>query len=193
MYLCISLFPTWGMPTDSDIRWYVLRCIYGKEVELSESIRTDFGVESFVPLEKIRQKGRHGLFQWVQRSALTGYVFLHTDRDTLFGLVKRMGNVRTMVRRNEQQLFEPVVIIDKAMMDFIRVSGSSEQKALYLDPARLQLKAGDRVRVIGGTFVGLEGYFVQIGPKHEKRVVIQLDTLIAVATTAIPASLVEKI
>lgn len=181
------------MPTDSDIRWYVLRCIYGKEVELSESIRTDFGVESFVPLEKIRQKGRHGLFQWVQRSALTGYVFLHTDRDTLFGLVKRMGNVRTMVRRNEQQLFEPVVIIDKAMMDFIRVSGSAEQKALYLDPARLQLKAGDRVRVMGGTFAGLEGYFVQIGSKHEKRVVVQLDNLIAVATTAIPASLVEKI
>jgi hypothetical protein len=34
---------------------------------------------------------------------------------------------------------------------------------------------------------------MQIGGKHEKRVVIQLDNIIAVATAAIPASLVEKI
>ena len=40
---------------------------------------------------------------------------------------------------------------------------------------------------------GLEGTFMQIGGKHEKRVVIQLEGIIAVATAAIPAALVEKI
>lgn len=180
-------------PTSSDIRWYVLRCIYGRELALCENIRTTFGIESFVPLEKVRQKDVHGRFHWVQRSALTGYIFVHTDRETLANIVKRIGNVRTMVKRDEEGLFVPVVINDKSMSDFIRVSGSKEQQALYLDPVKLHFRAGDRVRVIGGSFVGLEGYFVQVGAKHEKRVLIQLDTLIAVATAAIPASLVEKI
>ena len=49
------------------------------------------------------------------------------------------------------------------------------------------------MRVIGGTFVGVEGVFMQIGGKHEKRVIIELQGLIAVATAAIPASMVEKI
>ena len=47
--------------------------------------------------------------------------------------------------------------------------------------------------MIGGPFVGVEGIFMQIGGKHEKRVIIQLEKLIAVATAAIPASMVEKI
>lgn len=181
------------MATDSEIRWYVLRCMYGRELVLCENIRTIFGIESFVPLEKIRQKDVHGRFHWEQRSALTGYIFVHTDRETLANVVKRLGSVRTMVKRDDNGLFVPAVINDKSMSDFIRVSGTKDQQALYLDPAKLHFKTGDRVRVIGGTFVGLEGYFVQVGAKHEKRVIIQLDTLIAVATAAIPASLVEKI
>jgi hypothetical protein len=39
----------------------------------------------------------------------------------------------------------------------------------------------------------VEGVFLQIGGKHEKRVIVQLEGLIAVATAAVPAALVEKI
>ena len=86
-----------------------------------------------------------------------------------------------------------MIVRDEEMASFIRVSGNQEEKIQYLDPSKLNFKKGDRVRVIGGPFVGVEGVFVQIGGKHEKRVVVELEGLIAVATAAIPASLVEKI
>ena len=97
-----------------------------------------------------------------------------------------------MVRMSEG-LLVPVIVPDREMASFIRVSGNKEEKIAYLDPSKLDFKKGDRVRVIGGSFVGVEGVFMQIGGKHEKRVIIQIEGLIAVATAAIPASLVEKI
>ena len=91
------------------------------------------------------------------------------------------------------ELWTPIIVPNRDMESFIRVSGNKEERVLYLDPAKLNFKKGDRVRVIGGSLTGVEGTFMQIGGKHEKRVVIQIEKLIAVATAAIPAALVEKI
>ena len=143
-------------------------------------------------MEKKRQQDRHGRFVWVQKCALSSYVFVHADRETFAQIPKDLTNIRPMMHMREG-LFVPVIVPDVDMASFIRVAGSQDEQAVYLDPSKLNFKKGDRVRIIGGSFVGVEGTFMQIGGKHEKRVVIQLDNIIAVATAAIPASLVEKI
>ena len=174
------------------LKWFVYRCPYGKELDLQKKIQTLFGVECFVPTEKVRQKDRHGRFVWVQRCVLTGYLFVHIEREMLFQITRRLIALRTMSRM-EEGLLVPVVVRDSDMESFIRVSGNKEERIVYLDPAKLNFSKGDRVRVIGGPFVGVEGVFLQIGGKHEKRVIVQLEGLIAVATAAVPAALVEKI
>jgi transcription antitermination factor NusG len=97
------------------------------------------------------------------------------------------------MRHKVDELWTPIIVPDRDMASFIRVSGSKEERIVYLDPAKLNFKKGDKVRVIGGPMTGVEGTFMQIGGKHEKRVVIQIENLIAVATAAIPAAMVEKI
>ena len=168
--------------SDESLHWYVLRCFYGKELTLQQRIHDDHLIECFVPIEKIRQKDKHGRFVWTQRCALTGYVFIHTYASELSRLTGENPNTFIMSRK-EKGLWHPVTVPDRDMASFIRVAGNKEQRIAYLDPSKLNLRQGDRVRVIGGSFVGV----------HEKRVIIQLDNLIAVATAAIPASLVEKI
>jgi transcription antitermination factor NusG len=174
------------------LSWYIFRCAPGKEMTLQQAIQVRHGVECFLPLEKVRQRDRHGRFVWVQRCVLSSYLFVHAERDTFIQIPKGFSNLRPMNQMKEG-LWEPVIVPDVDMASFIRVSGSLDQKATYLDPGKLNFKKGDRVRVIGGSLLGVEGTFMQIGGKHEKRVVIQLENLIAVATAAIPASLVEKI
>ncbi len=174
------------------MHWYVFRCPPGKELALQQSIKTRLGVECFVPLEKKRQQDRHGRFVWAQVCALSSYLFVHADKDQFVQIPTDLNNVRPM-RQMHEGLLVPVIVPDPDMESFIRVSGSVKERAVYLDPTKLDFKKGDRVRIIGGTFVGVEGTFMQIGNKHEKRVVIQLEGLIAVATAAIPAALVEKI
>ena len=105
------------------LKWYVYRCPYGKELDLQGKIRTLYGVECFVPTEKVRQKDRHGRFVWVQRSVLTGYLFVHIEREMLFQITRRLIALRTMSRL-EEGLLVPGVVRDSDMESFIRVSGN---------------------------------------------------------------------
>ena len=62
---------------------------------------------------------------------------------------------------------------------------------LYLDPSEPALRKGTRVRIIGGVFAGVEGEFVRV--RNDRRVVVSIDGVMAVATTFIHPSLVEPI
>ena len=53
------------------------------------------------------------------------------------------------------------------------------------------LKRGQRVRITGGVFEGVEGEFVRI--KDDRRVVVVIQGLMAVATAFIHPSLIEQI
>ena len=107
--------------------WYVYRCPYGKELALQQNVQTIFGVECFVPTEKVRQRDRHGKFIWVQRSVLTGYIFVHIEQERQQLIPRRLISLRTMVRMSEG-LLVPVIVPDREMASFIRVSGNKEEK-----------------------------------------------------------------
>ena len=77
------------------------------------------------------------------------------------------------------------------MKDFIAVAGSVEEQVVYLEPDVSSFAKGDRVRVTGGLFEGTEGYFVRV--RGDRRVVVCIPGIAAVATTFIHPSLVEKI
>ena len=77
------------------------------------------------------------------------------------------------------------------MRSFIAVSGTYDQAVLYLEPTELNLSQGTRVRITGGIFEGVEGVFVRV--RHDRRVVVNIEGVMAVATTFVHASLVEEI
>ena len=52
---------------------------------------------------------------------------------------------------------------------------------MYVSPSEVDLKEGVRVRVVGGTFDGIEGTFVRVKGDRNKRVVIIIPDLLAVA------------
>lgn len=174
------------------MNWYILRCYSGHEVAIQTSVQERFGVECFVPIERTRQHDRHGRFVWRERCALSTYVFIHVERDAFVNICKAVPKTFAM-QHKVNELWQYTTVRDEDMQSFILVSGNKQEQATYLDPSKLNFKQGDRVRIIGGSFVGVEGYFMQIGGKHEKRVIVQLPGLLAVATAAIPAALVEKI
>ena len=55
-----------------------------------------------------------------------------------------------------QELRRPITIPDSQMRSFIAVSGNYEEQIVYLDPIATALQKGDRVRVIGGIFEGVD-------------------------------------
>lgn len=71
--------------------------------------------------------------------------------------------------------------------------GNLDARILYLSPSDPELAKGDRVRILGGPFAGVEGRFVRIKQARERRVVVLIEGIAAVATTSVPSVLVEKI
>ena len=80
--------------------------------------------------------------------------------------------------------------VEKQMEDFMAVCRS--EGATYLD-TEIDLRKGDRVRILGGPLAGVEGIYTKTTLKHERRVVVRIEGVAAVATLALPASEVEKI
>ena len=91
----------------------------------------------------------------------------------------------------DRETRQPIVIPDSQMRSFIAVSGTYDQAVLYLEPTELNLSQGTRVRITGGIFEGVEGVFVRV--RHDRRVVVNIEGVMAVATTFVHASLVEEI
>jgi transcription antitermination factor NusG len=90
-----------------------------------------------------------------------------------------------------REFCRPVVIPDAQMRSFILVAGSHEEAILYVEPAELHLAKGQKVRITGGVFEGVIGEFVRI--RHDRRVVVNIEGVMAVATTFISPSLVEPV
>ena len=77
------------------------------------------------------------------------------------------------------------------MNDFIAVSSTNEESLIYLTPEDIKLKQGDKVKIIGGIFEGRKGKLMRI--KGDRRLVVEIPGIIAVATAFIHLSLIIKI
>ena len=86
---------------------------------------------------------------------------------------------------------QPIIVPTKQMQDFIAVAGTMNEQLIYLEPDMSSFTKGDRVRVTGGVFAGAEGQFMRI--RGDRRVVVCIPGIAAVATAFVHPSLVEKI
>lgn len=96
--------------------------------------------------------------------------------------------VRYIMNRETRQ---PVIIPDAQMRSFILVAGTYDEAVIYVEPEELKLVKGTKVRITGGVFEGAVGEFVRL--RHDRRVVVNIEGVMAVATTFIHSSLIEPI
>ena len=88
---------------------------------------------------------------------------------------------------------QKIIIPDAEMQRFIAVTGSYNDHLLYFQPEELNLSKGTKVRITGGDFEGQEGVFLKVKGARDRRVVIQIQGVIAVAMATIHPDLIEVI
>lgn len=180
------------VPTPDQSAWYVLRVTYQREMQAHLKLM-DMGIESYVPTQR-KKVVRGGRISYRTVSALHNYIFV---RATL-GQIKHIKELyipylRFMMGHDERGTKCPQCVPEEQMRNFIAITGSEGEMIKYLDPETIDLTKGDRVRILAGPFEGVEGTFMKISAKNEKRVVVKIEGITAVATAAIPAALVERI
>lgn len=87
---------------------------------------------------------------------------------------------------------EKVVVSDRDMENFIRITEQTERAVTYFRPDELSLEKGDRIRIHGGAFDGVEGVLVKVKGKREKQLVVSIPDL-AVAAVSVKPDVVEVV
>ena len=158
---------------DKEPHWYALRVFWNRGEQVKDR------------LDSI------GVVYYAQK-VLPSYMFVHTTE-------KMISEIRNFERDNELRRFfvyidkayKPIVVPDKEMEVFKIVTSAATDGFEFLgnDPSIYQ--TGDKVRVTDGPFKGAEGYIKRI--RKDRRLVVTISGVAAIATSFIPPELLEKI
>lgn len=171
-------------------KWFALRVTYGRELQARDAFDA-LSIPSFVPMR----------YEYVVRNhkkerklvpAVSNLVFAHTQKATLDRLKHTSLPYLRYIMKHDGNLSMPLTVRNDDMENFIRVARQVEEDIRYINPDDYDLKAGQRVRVIGGPFVGTVGTLVKVRGSRSKRVVVELEGVLHVASTAIPVNWLER-
>lgn len=158
-------------PSDNGIHWYALRVFYNRVQPLIADCK-ERGLEFFAPVEVIGSL----LFIRCTEEELWAFMADHTDGVYLY----RLAGTR-----------RPAVIRDHEMEVFQFVVTAGREGLTVLGEDRPEYHLGDRVVVTDGPFKGAEGHIKRI--KKDRRLVVTIAGVVAVATTYIHPSMLKKV
>lgn len=177
------------MNETSSLHWYALRVTYSRELALKAYLDTE-GIESFIPMRyEYIIKNERRVRKLVP--AVHNLVFVRCSRSRIEAIKESQSTSLPVRYIMDRERHCPLVIPDLQMRNFIAVSENYEQSLLYLEPSELNIRKGTRVRITGGIFAGVEGLFVRV--RNDRRVVVSIEGVMAVATTFVHPSFVEPI
>ena len=169
---------------DDEKYWYAAYTRVNQEMSIKKRLDA-LNVENYLPLQEVVRQEPEGRKK-VRELLVRGLIFLRTDRRTSFVLLNDYSLNIVYIRDRETR--RSLIIPDKQMKDFMFLLDFSDE---VIEIVNKELRRGDKVRVIKGPFVGLEGELVRV--KGHKRVVVRLEGVVSIATSYIPGSYLEKI
>lgn len=169
------------------VKWWAMRVSYNQGLRAKHELN-GLGIENFLPMtSKIIMRGERKVKVLIP--AIQNLIFIRT---TFNRLEEYHDSTQLPVRYiMDRATDSPIFVPERQMDSFIAVAGHPDERVIYLAPSTESLKKGDLVRITGGLFRGAEGYFIRL--KGDRRVVVNIPGVAAVATTFVHPSLIERI
>lgn len=167
--------------------WFALRVSYNRELKLQKHIK-ELGYETFIPMT-IKERECKGILKKELKPAISNLLFVNILPDEMEA-IRRDSAIDYPIRYIKDYATKgPTIVPDKQMQNFMRISKMNNPECVYLSNEDIKLKRGTRVRVLSGIFKGIEGTFMRI--KRDRKIVVNIPGLMAIATTYIPLNEVE--
>ncbi len=168
--------------------WFAMRATYQRELE-AENYLNKHSVKTFIPMHyRMVVRGKYKRRESVP--IIRSLIFVYTTPSKLQSVKKDIQFLQYMT---DTRSHEKITIPDNQMNQFIAVAGTYNDHLLYFAPEEVNLSRGTRVRICGGEFEGREGVFVKVKGSRDKRVVIAIQGIIAVAMATIHPELIMPI
>lgn len=171
-----------------EICWYVMR-VFKKEREVEELLRSPHGLPYFIA-KKFNIRTFRGKKKSILEPSIPGIVFVHAKRKQIREFKKYCSFIQYCYTKSDDKEV-PLIVPDKQMDNFIKIAEQVESDILYYRPEEISLSKGQRVRVHGGLFDGLEGVLLKVKGKRCKRIVVRIEGVSAIAASEISPDLIE--
>ncbi len=164
-------------------RWFVMRA-YKSEKLAEDILGGEGGLDFFIPKHYV-MRVFHGRKSKRLVPVIPSLVFVHASKEAILAF-KKFHNFLQFVMWEKSTGSECLVVPDNQMEDFIKVASSHEDTTSYYKPEEIDIKRGTRVRIHGGRFDGVEGVFMQVKGKRNRRLVVMLEGIMAVVAEVDP-------
>lgn len=171
--------------------WFAMRATYSRELTVKALLDAE-NIESYVPMHYRLKNARNGRKIRVLEPVMHNLVFVHCTKPRIQAFKSKVPYLQYMTCREDGKNV-PIIVPDNQMNDFIAVTNLHDESLIYLRPEELKLAKGTKVRVHGGPMDGIEGVFVKVEGRRNKRVVIEIKNVISVALMTISSNFIEVV
>ncbi len=179
------------MNNSEQVQWHVLHAMHGNAM-VAQRLFSQLSIENFVPMEQksITVKGKK-----VITKLMPIFLNLIFVKSTLARIkeIKSTCTYLYYITHNVNGTKQPMIVPMVEMEQFVNFVGNNFEHIDYVDTKGLDIKKGERVKIISGIFKGKEGTFIKIAGKRSKQIVVAIDGLLAVSIkTQNPSQIIEK-
>lgn len=189
------------MTVKKDRQWYVLKCkrqvLKARDLLLSLRKSNVDDMDFFLPTRFVLEQAG-GKRRRVEKAVAFNFAFVNCRYPMFRQLVdeyahlfipqyRRMGRDDGLCQQKDRLLVVP----DAEMDMFMRTIGAYDGAVPALLPEEADLEKGDRVRIIGGQFDGVEGILVTRQGKDGGRVLVKVSEVMCVPTLEIEPEYIE--
>ncbi len=159
--------------------WYAVQTRPRHEKRVAEELRAR-AIEEFLPLHRCRNRWRNGVLADVELPLFPCYLFVRLPLCEKLRLLQLPGVIGFAVNSAHPTALAPE---DIEALRVLSVICQAEPHPF--------LKVGDRVRLVGGPLIGMEGILLR--RKQELRVVLSLDFILRSVAVEVSALDIEPI
>lgn len=173
----------------SIMHWYAFKVFYNKVFEIEDILKKD-KIETYAPCETILVE-RGGVKKHVRKPVISSLLFFYSTERQALALQQKLTERVILYTRLVNWRKLPIAIPEREMQIFMLVTSSGEKGLDYFGDVSMKYSTGERVLVTDGPFKGAEGYIHRI--KGNRRLIVAIQGVCAVATTYIPQCFLKKI
>ena len=175
------------------MNWYLLKTHSASTVLSFRDKFRDAGIEVYLPTIQKVEHTRLGE-KVVEKPVMFSYIFMRSEEGRVVEFEKEYRPKLTAIWRKSKSKMDRtriLVIPDKQMQMFMQTVGQYQNDVPFLQPSSDMLEKGDKVRIIGGPFEGVEGILLSQQGKDGGRILVRISDVLAVPTLEIEPQMIE--
>ena len=175
--------------------WFVFRASYGREDKAADYIVND-GMFVYIA-KRFVQKNINGKRKKCLESLIPNLLFVYTTQSKAEEYIKETPSLSFLsFYYNHLETIQdgknpPLTIPDKEMENFILATCNKSEHLMFVDESQCHYKGGETVKVINGSFKGVEGRVARVS--GQQRVIVSVTNVGLVSTAYIPTAFLIKI